>query len=97
MTWRKRVCWYASPTKSTLTICTQIMEDLPTTAVLVERVKDSEFQFLANAYSNHEMYAWAMGTDKTSTGLRIVETAQGRIWVGSRSRSSQPRRARRSS
>ena len=57
----------------------QIMEDHPTTAVLVERVKDSEFQFLANAYSNHEMYAWAMGADKTSTGLRIVETAQGRI------------------
>src|SRR5664279_1758778 len=57
----------------------QIMEDHPTTAVLVERVKDSEFQFLANAYSNHEMYAWAMGADKTSTGLRIVETAQSRI------------------
>ncbi len=56
-----------------------VMEGHPTTAVLVEKVKDCEFQFLTNAYSNHEMYAWAMQCDKTQTGLKINERAKGRI------------------
>jgi len=38
----------------------KVMEKYPQKAVLVEKVKDCEFQFLANAYSNHEQYAWAM-------------------------------------
>lgn len=56
-----------------------VMEAHPTTAVLVEKVKDCEFQFLTNAYSTHEMYAWAMQCDKTQTGLKINERAKGRI------------------
>ena len=57
----------------------RVMEDHPTTAVLVENVKDCDFQFLANAYSNQDQYAWAMGCDKSETGLKMVEAAQGRI------------------
>lgn len=57
----------------------QVMEDHPDTAVLVENVKDCEFQFLANAYSNQDQYAWAMGCDKSQTGLKMVEAAKGRL------------------
>ena len=57
----------------------RVMEDHPTTAVLVENIKDCEFQFLANAYSNQDMYAWALECDKTQTGLKIVDRAKGRI------------------
>ena len=38
-----------------------IMEANPDTAVLVEKVKDCDFQFLANAYSNRAQYAQALG------------------------------------
>ena len=41
----------------------QLMEQYPKQAVLVERIKGSEFSFLANAYATHEQYAWAMGCD----------------------------------
>jgi 2,5-furandicarboxylate decarboxylase 1 len=43
----------------------RVMEDHPTTAVLVEKIKDCEFSFLANAYSNQDQYAWAMGCKKS--------------------------------
>lgn len=56
-----------------------VMEANPTQAVLIENVKDSDFQFLSNAYSNQDQYAWAMGCDKSQTGLKMVETAEGRI------------------
>jgi 4-hydroxy-3-polyprenylbenzoate decarboxylase len=56
-----------------------IMEANPTKAVLIERVKDCEFSVLANAYSNQDMFAWAMGCDKTQTGLQMVERAKGRV------------------
>ena len=39
----------------------RVMEDHPTTAVLVEKITGCEFSFLANAYSNQDQYAWAMG------------------------------------
>jgi len=48
-----------------------IMEANPLKAVLVEKVKDCEFQFLANAYSNQDQYAWAMGCKKAETGLKM--------------------------
>ena len=51
----------------------------PTKAVLIEKITGSEFSFLANAYSNQDMYAWALGCDKTQTGLRMVELSKGRI------------------
>ena len=51
----------------------------PTKAVLIEKITDSEFSFLANAFSNPDMYAWAMECDKTQTGLRMVERAKGRV------------------
>ena len=57
----------------------KVMEDHPTTAVLVEDVIGCDFQFLANAYSNQDQYAWAMGCTKAETGLKMVEASEGRI------------------
>jgi len=51
----------------------------PRQAVLVEQVVDSEFQFLANAYSNQDQYAWALGCTKAETGRRLSQLAQGRV------------------
>ena len=48
-------------------------------AILVEKIKDCEFSFLANAYSNHEQYAWALGCDRAGIGARIAELAKGRV------------------
>jgi 4-hydroxy-3-polyprenylbenzoate decarboxylase len=45
----------------------QVMEANPLKAVLVERVKDCEFQFLTNAYSNQDR-RWA--AKKTRPGSR---------------------------
>jgi 2,5-furandicarboxylate decarboxylase 1 len=56
-----------------------IMEANPLKAVLVEKVKDSEFQFLANAYSNQDQYAWAMGCKKSETGRKMAVKAAQRI------------------
>jgi len=56
-----------------------IMEANPLKAVLVEKVKDSEFQFLANAYSNQDQYAWAMGCKKGETGQKMAMKAAQRI------------------
>ena len=56
-----------------------VMEANPLTAVLVEKVTDCEFQFLANAYSNQDQTAWALGCDKSETGRRMVELGKGRI------------------
>src|SRR5271170_7144887 len=56
-----------------------IMETNPLTAVLVEKVKDTEFQFLANAYSNQDQYAWAMGCRKSETGRKMTERAARRF------------------
>jgi 2,5-furandicarboxylate decarboxylase 1 len=57
----------------------RVLEDHPTTAVLVEKVTGCEFSFLANAYSNQDQYAWAMGCNKAETGMKLVEASQGRI------------------
>ncbi len=57
----------------------QVMEDHPLTAVLVERVKDCEFQFLANAYSNQDQTAWALNCQKSESGRLMSSAAQGRI------------------
>src|SRR6516162_507907 len=56
-----------------------IMEANPLKAVLVEKVKDCEFQFLANAYSNQDQYAWAMDCKKSETGLKMAERGKLRI------------------
>ena len=56
-----------------------VMEANPLTAVLVEKVTDCEFQFLANAYSNQDQTAWALGCEKSETGRRMVELGKGRI------------------
>jgi 2,5-furandicarboxylate decarboxylase 1 len=56
-----------------------LMEVYPTKAVLVEKVKDSEFAFLANAYATHEQFAWALGCKRNEIGNRIAELAKGRI------------------
>ena len=57
----------------------KLMEANPTKAILVEKVKDTEFSVLANAYSNQEMFAWAMGCDKSRTGLEMVARSKGRV------------------
>ena len=57
----------------------RVMEDHPTTAVLVERITGCEFSFLANAYSNQDQYAWAMGCNKAETGMKMVKASQRRI------------------
>lgn len=56
-----------------------VMEANPRTAVLIENIKDCEFQYLSNAYSNHDQYAWAMECDKAETGRKMIETAKGRF------------------
>ncbi|MFC3908126.1 UbiD family decarboxylase [Legionella dresdenensis] len=56
-----------------------IMEANPLKAVLVEKIKDCDFQFLANAYSNQDMYAWALDCKKNETGAKITELATRRI------------------
>lgn len=50
----------------------RILEENPLKAVLIEKIKDCEFQFLANAYSNQEMYAWALGCKKSETGATMA-------------------------
>ena len=54
----------------------RVMEDHPTTAVLVEKITGCEFSFLANAYSNQDQYAWAMGCKKSETGMKMVGLAR---------------------
>ena len=56
-----------------------LMEQYPTKAVLVEKVKDLEFSFLANAYATHEQYAWALGCKRNEIGRLVSELAKGRI------------------
>lgn len=56
-----------------------LMEQYPTRAVWVEKVKDSEFSFLANAYATHEQYAWALGCKPNEIGSLVSELAKGRI------------------
>lgn len=61
---------------------TTLIEQNPTKAILVEKIQDSEFSVLMNAYSNQDMYAWAMECDKAHTGLKMVEKAKSRVpWV----------------
>lgn len=57
----------------------QILAANPTKAVFIEKIKDSEFSFLANAYSNQDMFAWAMECEKAETGLKMAEKSKGRI------------------
>lgn len=56
-----------------------LMEANPLKAILVEQIKDCEFQFLANAYSNQDMYAWALGCEKKDTGSMMSNLAKQRI------------------
>ncbi|MFC4892856.1 UbiD family decarboxylase domain-containing protein [Pseudofrancisella aestuarii] len=57
----------------------QIMEQNPTKAIFIEKIIDSEFSVLTNAYSNHEMYAQAMECDKTEVPIKLTEKSKGRI------------------
>lgn len=57
----------------------KIMEENPLKAVLVEKIKDCDFQFLGNAYSNQEMYAWAVGCKKSETGAKMAKMSERRI------------------
>jgi len=56
-----------------------LMEQYPKQAVLVDKITDCEFSFLANAYATHEQYAWAMGCSRNQIGARVSELAKGRI------------------
>ena len=57
----------------------KLMEAHPKQAILVEKITDCEFRFLANAYSNHDQYVWALGCKRQEIGSRIAELAQGRV------------------
>ena len=58
----------------------EVMEANPTKAVLVEKIKDSEFSVLANAYSNQEQFAWAHGLRQDARpAVEMVELGKGRI------------------
>jgi 2,5-furandicarboxylate decarboxylase 1 len=56
-----------------------LMEAYPQQAVYVERITDSEFSFLANAYATHAQFAWALGCEKGEIGSRMSALTQGRI------------------
>ena len=56
-----------------------IMDHNTLKAVYVEKVKDCQFSFLANAYSNLEQYAWALKCDKSQIGQAMAKLAAGRI------------------
>ena len=51
----------------------KLMEDNPDTAIFVEKVKDCQFPFLANAYGVRPMYALALGCDYEKVGVEIAE------------------------
>lgn len=56
-----------------------ILEENPLKAVFVEKVKGCQFQFLGNAYSNQDMYAWALGCKKCETGGLMAKVGTHRI------------------
>jgi len=56
-----------------------LMESSPTKAILVEKIKDCEFSFLANAYATHEQYALALNCKREEIGARTAELAKGRV------------------
>lgn len=56
-----------------------VMDQNPTKAVYVEKVKDCQFSFLANAYSNLEQYAWALNCDKSEIGPKVAGLTKGRV------------------
>ena len=56
-----------------------IMDRNTLKAVYVEKVKDCQFSFLANAYSNLEQYSWALKCDKAAIGQTMAKLAAGRI------------------
>jgi 2,5-furandicarboxylate decarboxylase 1 len=56
-----------------------IMDGNPSKAVFVERVKDCEFSFLANAYSNYDQYALALGCSRQEVGRKVAELSRGRV------------------
>ena len=56
-----------------------IMDQNPLKAVYVERVKDCQFSFLANAYSNVDQFTWAMGCDQSEVGPKWAALARGRV------------------
>jgi 4-hydroxy-3-polyprenylbenzoate decarboxylase len=51
----------------------RLMEDNPDQAILVEKVKDSPFPFLANAYGSRAMYALSLKCRLTEVGSEIAE------------------------
>jgi 2,5-furandicarboxylate decarboxylase 1 len=56
-----------------------LMEAYPEQAVYVEKITDSEFSFLANAYATHAQFAWALGCKNSEIGALISSLAKGRI------------------
>jgi 2,5-furandicarboxylate decarboxylase 1 len=56
-----------------------VMDENHMMAVYVEKVKDCQFSFLANAYSNIDQFAWALGCDKSEVGPKMAARTQGRV------------------
>ena len=55
-----------------------LMESNPDQAILVEKVKDCEFQYLSNAYSNREQYAQALNCGPRELAQEIARRCERR-------------------
>ncbi len=53
-----------------------LMESNPNTAIYVEKLKDSAFPFLANAYGARPMYALALDCDIKDVGVEIARRSE---------------------
>src|SRR5271169_1920831 len=56
-----------------------LMEQHYDKAIFVERIQGSEFSVLANAYSNHAQFSWALGCSRSEIGARMADLARGRV------------------
>ena len=56
-----------------------VMDQNPGKAVYVEKVKDCQFSFLANAYSNMDQFTWALDCNRSEVGPKMAALARGRV------------------
>ncbi len=56
-----------------------LMEECKGNALLIERIKDYDFSFLADAYSTREQYATALGCDKREIPSALVDIISKKI------------------
>jgi hypothetical protein len=64
---------YRHPSEARVDELPQLLEDHPDQAVFVERVRDCDFPFLANAYASADMCALALDCDPKKVGVEVGE------------------------